>query len=268
MAAEAVTFSAPNGSTDAFDGGTVYTLADRFTVSIDTPCLGVDWRVPDTLTGGFDYQIAIFDNSNNGKLRQDSISPTPGSVQRFLFGAAPDVLASGSYSIGVRTDRYAYSNSPSQLPASSTHISISTGALATVGSDAEFPTSDTGLNFHISPVVDDGVTATTATLDLTAPAATFTAAAAVTSTVSLAATAPAATLTAAATASATGALAAAAPAATFTAAAAAASTATLAATAPAARFTATGGPSGGRPVVTRPNTGYVTRPNTGYVVRP
>jgi hypothetical protein len=150
---ETFVWGAP-GTTDANDGGQLYVMAVRWSATADGSWTGVQWRVPDSLSGDDHFVLAYQDGDSDTPRRSQAISPTPGGYQNFPFASPLAVTAGTKYLACVLTNHYVFT-SAYPLPQTNGQLTADGFFLkTTTADDAKFPDVPTTLNFHVSPIVD------------------------------------------------------------------------------------------------------------------
>jgi hypothetical protein len=214
VATEALAWAGSPTTTDAVDGSQAYNLGTLFTVDTDdTPCPGVEWRVPDSVANpqGGPHAISVWEDVSGTRIAYEEISPAAfvGTEHTFTFTTPPTLDSGISYVAAVYTNHYVYSSgAPTGTTSPSGRITATGSRLAAYNSGAATapkPTDTSSLTFYVSPVVDLGGAAATGEIAVTLPALQATAAGSVTATGVAAATLPALQATAAGIVTATGA---------------------------------------------------------------
>ena len=145
-------------STDFDDGAQCYNMGIRFTSVAPRDCVGVRWRVPDTLgvaQGGGVFAAALWDMSAT-RLAYLAFDPTPGVEQDILFDAVP-LSAGVEYIACVYMNHYVYkAGSPAGLTSPTGNVVAVSGRLATYNGGAAaapFPSDNSALWLGGSPLV-------------------------------------------------------------------------------------------------------------------
>lgn len=153
MTAESFTFGTP-GTTDANDGSQLYVMGCFWTTSADATWTGVQWRVPDTVSGDNHYILAYEDGDGDTPRQSKLVTPTPGGLQTFTFNTPIAVTTGVTYVACILTNHYVFTN-PYTFPHTDGHLTATKFQIkTTTADDAKFPDSVSALNFHVSPVVD------------------------------------------------------------------------------------------------------------------
>lgn len=140
------------------DDSTTYNMGCAFTVTHDTECFGVEWRVPDTLTApsGGVYTASLWAVSPNILRRTKTFTPVAGSTQRILFDSSYILNTSegSGYIVSVVTRSYSFRSAPGQFPflSPSSNVSVSIGKLSETSDVNTIPGSNFESIFYISPV--------------------------------------------------------------------------------------------------------------------
>lgn len=164
--AETFNFGTP-GTTDANDGTTIYVMACHWTSPADGSWTGVEWRVPDTISGDNHYILAYQDGDSDTPRKSNLITPSPGGLRSFTFTTPLAITAGTSYRACVITNHYVFTSGYA-FPQTDAHLTTDGFFLkVTAPDDAKYPDVSTALNFHISPIV----TVTVPTITGTAAAA-------------------------------------------------------------------------------------------------
>lgn len=154
MTSQAFDFGTP-ATTDQNDGDQLYVLATLWHADADGSWTGIEWRVPDSLAGNNHYMLAYDTDftGNDDYLVSQAITPTPGGLQDFTFGAAQPIVAGHSYYACILTNHYVFTGSYA-VPHTDGHLVATGFALGTTFPDlAKYPDTPTGTNFYISPIV-------------------------------------------------------------------------------------------------------------------
>lgn len=220
MATEALAWAGSPTATDAVDGSQAYNMGVLFSVDEDdTPCPGVEWRVPDSVANpqGGPHAISIWEDVSGTRIAYEEITPAAfvGTEHTFTFTSPPTLDSGIDYVAAIYTNHYVFSSgSPAGTTSPSGRITAGAGRLAAYNSGAATapkPTDTSGLTFYISPVVDLGGTPETGVLAATLPALAAAGAGEVTAAGALASALPPLQASASAAVLASGALAAALP---------------------------------------------------------
>lgn len=96
----------------ADDGAsTFYNMGIRFHLLASKQCVGVRWRVPDTVaepTGG--HAVGLYNVTDQSLMRSKDFTPTPGQYQDILFDTPATLsIAPQEYVVSVWTRYYVYS---------------------------------------------------------------------------------------------------------------------------------------------------------------
>lgn len=190
MANESISWPAGPSVTDASDGTQCYNMGRAFTLTADSPVVGVEWRVPDSVaTPNGPHAVAIWANGTRVAFR--TVTPTPGGLQQFIFdpadyldGIGYDGLTTDALLAAVYMNHYCY-NTSEHIGATSPSGTIVAGDMLLIpfnggASGAPIPDNGTGLNFYVSPIIslgedpEDHPTTGTATVEMAASASSTT----------------------------------------------------------------------------------------------
>lgn len=148
--AQTLVFPAPQDG-DEVDGP-FYMQGLRWSADADGSWIGVEWRVPDSLSV-LQHYIAGFTVVGEALQASQAITPTPGAVAQFLFASPVAITADTVYCAAVLAQHYVYT-AAYPFPQTDGHLTGLTCALGeTVADTPAFPTNVTSLNFHVSPIV-------------------------------------------------------------------------------------------------------------------
>lgn len=153
---EAIDLGDPPASTDLNDGTQAYNLGLEFDVLATVDCVGVEWRVPDTVADpqGGPHAASVWDLTPT-RLAYVEFTPVVGGKQQILFDT-PVTLAPGSYRVGVYTNHYVFTaGPPTGLDSPSGNLVVVSGRLAAYNggaATAPIPSDSTTANFHVSPL--------------------------------------------------------------------------------------------------------------------
>lgn len=159
MATESITWPTPPDDTDEADGDQAYNLGREFTLTVDRPIVGVEWRVPDSVLDprGGPHAVSLWEGTT--RLAYEEVVPTPGGVRQFLFDAPHSGEAGTVYTAAVYTNHYAFSSgadigstSPSGeiVAGDSVLIPFNGGAAL-----APVPDNVSTANFYVGPITSD-----------------------------------------------------------------------------------------------------------------
>lgn len=158
---ESLAWAAEPVGTDAVDGTQAYNMGIRVSVTEALTCVGLRWRVPDTVSAPplGEHVAMLWQDLGNVRLARAAFTPAPGGYQNILFDA-PVALETGlNYIASIYTVHYVYRASGDVYPSSPSGKMIADeGRLisSNAGPDAfpgSYPASATGLLFYVSPLV-------------------------------------------------------------------------------------------------------------------
>ncbi|MDM4722755.1 DUF4082 domain-containing protein [Micromonospora sp. WMMA1363] len=140
---------------DLEDPGQDYTLAVDFATNLSLPCVGVQWRVPDTAPTGT-CTAALWRVSDQVLLASKTFTVgVGGALLTVSFDAAVTVVAGTNYRAGVYTPNRYVATTNFDWPHTDDPLvaGADNGWLAT---ELAFPGVESGnaANYHVSPVVD------------------------------------------------------------------------------------------------------------------
>lgn len=142
------------------DDATSYTLGVRFTLDEALDVIGVQWRVPDTISPGV-HVVALWSDAGSLLAFSDDFTPDPGDAGQltsYYFTTPFAASAATAYRASVftpgrytATTNYAWPHSNDPLTATADNGYLRAGS-------AGFPNAESGndANFHVSPIVDTG----------------------------------------------------------------------------------------------------------------
>jgi hypothetical protein len=157
---EVLTWTLPPAFTDLEDGGQNYNMGIRFQVTETLPCVGIQWRVPDSVLSpaGGNHQASIWDESPT-RLASQNFTPATGDYQDILFSGAITLSPATNYIAAVYTRSYVFRASGGVYPSSpSGKVVADAGRLQAFngGPDllASAPLGVSAGLFYISPIVE------------------------------------------------------------------------------------------------------------------
>lgn len=156
MTLQTFNFGAP--ALTNLNDATQYTLAVEFTCSSSLPCVGCEWRVPDTAPGGT-CRVSLWRVSDQTRVASHSFTVgvgDPGNLVQYLFDTPFTIDASTAYRASVMTpDRYVATTNYTWPHTDGTLTAGATNGHLHAGGDV-YPdvASGNSANFHISPIVD------------------------------------------------------------------------------------------------------------------
>ena len=109
-------------ATDLNDGDQAYSMGIKFgLVTTAANCVGVRWRVPDTVVNpqGFSHNVSLWAVVGEVRLANIDFTPVPGADMDILFSTPVALSLSTEYVVAVYTNHYVFS---SPTPSSSWHI--------------------------------------------------------------------------------------------------------------------------------------------------
>lgn len=177
MALETLTVATPPTGADA-DDSTTYGLGTEFTVAAPTPCPGVRWTPPATITpgpSGGTYYASLW-QSGGSRLAHKAITPLAGGApQDFLFDTPVNLTSGNTYVAQIHTRKYAYRGSMGYPITSPSGNATGNRARvkATSDPDIEADGNSTTLNFYVLPLLgeeDEAPPVEITSGDLTLPA--------------------------------------------------------------------------------------------------
>lgn len=142
------------------DDATSYTLGVRFTIADALDVVGVQWRVPDTISPGV-HVVALWSDAGSLLAFSDDFTPDPGDAGQlttYYFTAPFAASAATAYRASVFTPgRYVATTSYTWPHTDAPLTATADNGYLRVGS-AGFPNGESGndANFHVSPVVETG----------------------------------------------------------------------------------------------------------------
>jgi hypothetical protein len=157
---------APSSTLLTFDWGepggpdlndaTPLVLGVKFSLSEDAPCVGVEWRAPDTPIAG-DVAFSVWNFDTQAKLNTVTQAVTTGGLQRALF-AVPTALTGGQdYLASIHTPDGYVGTFPYTWPHTDGILTADADNGWFVGWPVEvFPNNQSGndANYHVSPVIE------------------------------------------------------------------------------------------------------------------
>lgn len=174
MAYEALAWSNSTPSTtDQVDGTQSYNMGTRFQSAAARNCVGVQWRVPDTLAapgGGGIYAVAIWNVGTGTRVAYKEFTPVAGGYQDVMFDSAVALSAAINYVASVYTLHYTFRASTATATSPSGNITSDSGLFATYNGGAAaapIPASTTTTGFYVSPLVETSGDATTTSTNTT-----------------------------------------------------------------------------------------------------
>jgi hypothetical protein len=163
VALEALDWPDEPANTDAEDPGQSYNMGIRFADDDGGPCVGVQWRVPDTApapAGGV-HAVAIWDAATSTRVAYEEFTPVPGGYQDVLFVAPPTLdPAPAEYVAVVYTFHYTFrASGGAPVSSVSGKLNADEGRLADYNggsATAPFPTNVFNTWYYVSPLMDRG----------------------------------------------------------------------------------------------------------------
>jgi hypothetical protein len=155
---EALTFPEPPNLTDAHDGTDSYNMGVRFHVEEDAPCVGVYWRVPDSVAtppppGDGVHVAALWTVTGETRVALKEFLPDPGENQDILFDAPYGLTADVQYVASIFTVHYTHRSGSFPISTPSGNGIGAVGKLTLTSFAGTFPASDNGAFFYISPLI-------------------------------------------------------------------------------------------------------------------
>jgi hypothetical protein len=160
VANEALAWPNPTPAlTDNADGTQTYQMGVAFTVDADQSCVGVQWRVPDTVSppAGGVHAAGLFNSDTNDKLGYKEFTPVPGGYQDILFDTPVDLVPGVTYAASIYTLHYVFrASNPSGVSTPSGSATATEGRLEGDNggaATADTPSGVTTATFYISPLI-------------------------------------------------------------------------------------------------------------------
>lgn len=153
--------------TNSVDGATNYTMGIRFSISKAGSCVGVEWRVPDTVEtpAGGTHTISIWDVASGNRIAAFDFTPVTGALQDIFFAVPVALVAGPFYVAAVHTNHYVYRAGSFPVSSPNGFIVADQGRLivSTSGNPGTFPSETPDAFYYVSPIMEftDGEPETT-----------------------------------------------------------------------------------------------------------
>ncbi len=144
----------PSG-TNFTDGTLTYNMGIQFQLTNAKNCLGVRWRVPDSVEtpNGQSHSVSLWNGTT--RVVSKNFVPAPGTYQDVFFDS-PIALGSGiTYIVTVFTQHYVF-RSGDALPVSSPsgNVVADGGRLVEAAAAVEYPSGTYNALYYVSPIVE------------------------------------------------------------------------------------------------------------------
>lgn len=163
MAEIVLNFAAP-ALPDLQDAGVSYTLGVQFQLAEALNCVGVQWTVP-TTAPGLVSRVSIWETAGSTELvgKDVDLSTSGGQTVQVRFDTPQALAAATNYRASVFVRERYVATTNDAWPKETAPITA-TAANGFLGFDSEthtihYPVTESGndANFHVSPIIDDGV---------------------------------------------------------------------------------------------------------------
>lgn len=157
MAYEGLAWPAEPSSTDLVDPGATYNMGIRFSLVEAKNCVGVRWRVPDSVSTppGGTHVASIWTTTSETRIGTKDFTPTVGGYQDILFDT-PIALSAGTiYVAAVHTQHYVFRASGGVFPSSpSGNVVSDESRLASSDVAETYPASAGSALYYVSPLIE------------------------------------------------------------------------------------------------------------------
>lgn len=160
MAYEGLSWPQTPSSTDLVDPGSTYNMGIRFHLNTPATCVGVRWRVPDSVSTppGGTHVVSIWTVAGETRIATENVTPTPGGDQDFLFTTPVALSAATNYVAAVHTQHYVFRASGGTWPSSpSGNIVSDESRLTANDAAATYPSSAGSAWYYVSPLIQTSV---------------------------------------------------------------------------------------------------------------
>lgn len=156
MAYEGLAWAANPSATDLADVGATYNMGIRFALVEGADCVGIRWRVPDTVSTppGGTHVASVWSVVGETRLRSKDFTPVPGGFQDILFDTPVTLSAATNYVAAVHTQHYVFRASGGVFPSSASgNITSDESRLVANDDPATYPSSSGSALYYVSPLV-------------------------------------------------------------------------------------------------------------------
>jgi len=154
---EALSWPAAPTFTDLSDGTSTYNMGVQFSLVSGKNCVGVRWRVPDTVATpiGGPHSIALWRVSDLALLASKTFVPAPGGYQDVLFDAPAACSTGLEYVASIYTNHYVFRAAGGNWPVTSPsgNVVADIGKLIADQPPNTYPSSSQNSYYYISPLI-------------------------------------------------------------------------------------------------------------------
>lgn len=160
MATEAIAWPAEPSLTDANDADSAYNMGIKFAVTNPVNCVGVRWRVPDSVAApaGTNHAVSLWVTAGEVRVALKIFTPTPGVYQDILFDTPVALTATpAEYVAAVYTNHYVYRAAAGSVSTPSGNLVADQGRLT---GGPNYPTGVQSSWYYVSPILEVAAGAT------------------------------------------------------------------------------------------------------------